>query len=194
MKNLDIPDHPNPKPREVSLDEIFDVVEGCRSCPLGDGPESLEMGIGNESARVLILLDTLDPFGAYKSRMDALEKLLSPAHLSLGEVYVTSLIKCPMPPSRPPSSFEIEACSAILREEIRSIWPDVIVCMGQLATQFILHSDVGVDVLQGRMYRSGHFQVLPSFHIEQLMRDPASMAVAQKTMEKLGQWLKSTEG
>ena len=190
MKNLIIPNHPDPQPREVSLDEIFEVVDGCRRCPLCEAHVAPEMGIGNEKARVLVLTDT--PANKdYAKRMSALEELIAEAGLSLSDVYVTSLIKCPVPPGRQPLPHEIDECSAILREEIRSVWPEIIIAMGGMATQFLLHTDVGVNPLEGRMYRRGHFQVLPTFHIEQLMRDPVSMRSAQDTMKKLGDWLQN---
>ncbi len=188
MKNLVIPNHPDPQPREVSLDEIYEAIEGCRRCPLCESPATPEMGIGNEHARVFVLTDT--PANQdYKRRMQTLEKLVASAGISCDDIYITSLVKCPVPPDRPLLSYEIEECSPILREEIRSVWPDVIMTMGSQATQFILHSDVGVNPLEGRMYRRGHFQVLPTYHISQIMRDPISLKQAQHTMDKLGKWL-----
>ena len=188
MKSLVIPKHPDPQPREVSLDEIYEVVDGCRRCPLCESHVPVEMGIGSDKARVFILMDT--PANQdYARRASALEELLAAANLKLEDVYITSLVKCPPPPGRQILSYEVEECSAILREEIRSVWPDVIIAMGGLSVQFLLHTDVGVNSLEGRMYRRGHFQILPTYHIEQLMRDPVSMLKAQKTLEKLGDWL-----
>ncbi len=188
MNKLDIPNHPDPQPREVTLDELYEAVEDCSRCMLSDNG-MLEMGIGNEKARVAVVIDAPDMRGGYKERMALIESLIAPAHLTLDDVYVTTLIKCPLLPDRQPTSFEIDACSAILREEIRSVWPEVIICMGSMATRFFLHSEVGVDTLHGRMYRRGHFQILPTFHINQLMRDELSLQVAQSTIRKLGVWL-----
>ena len=190
MKSLTIPNHNNPQPREVSLDEIFEVVDGCRRCPLGECHNNPEMGIGNEQARILVLVDT--PANQdYHTRMKGIEKLMEPAGVNIDDVYVTSLVKCTVPPGRNLLPFEIEECSAILREEIRSVWPQVIVSMGNTPTQFLLHSDIGVNPLEGRMYRRGHFQILPTYHINQLLRDPRSMKSAQETMKKLGDWLQN---
>ncbi len=190
MKNLTIPNHPEPQPKEITLDEIFGVVDGCRRCPLCQSHINPEMGIGNEDARVLVLTDT--PANQdYARRMSTISELIAHAGLALDDVYVTSLIKCPVPPGRQPLAYEIDECSAILREEIRSVWPEIIIAMGGMATQFLLHTDVGVNPLEGRMYRRGHFQVLPTYHIEQIMRDSLSLHSAQETMNKLGDWLKN---
>ncbi len=191
MKKLDIPNHPNPKPKEVTLDELFAVVENCKLCTLSDRCNPPEMGIGNEKARVLFLMDSPDPSHLYKPRMDMICKLAESAGMSIDEVYTTTLLKCSVPPNRQATPHEIEHCSAIFREEIRSIWPDIIVCLGSEATRFVLHSEIGVNPLHGRMYRSGRFQVVPLFHIEQLMRDSRSMQAACQTMTKLGEWLES---
>ncbi len=55
-------------------------------------------------------------------------------------------MKCRPPGNRNPKPEEIEACSPFLREQIRSVWPDVMVSLGNFASQWVLKTDKGVIV------------------------------------------------
>ena len=84
---------------------------------------------------------------------------------------------------------EIEECSPFLREQIRSIWPDVLVCLGNFATRFVLKTDRGITGLRGRFYEQGHFHVLPVFHPAAALYSPDKQAVLEADFDLLGQWL-----
>ena len=86
------------------------------------------------------------------------------AGLTRDQVYIANVIKCRPPSNRNPRPEEIEACSPFLREQIRSVWPDVLVCLGNFATQFVLRTEMGVTHLRGHLYQTGHFAVVPTFH------------------------------
>ena len=56
-------------------------------------------------------------------------------------------------------------CAPSLREQIRSIWPDVIVTMGNPATRFILpHRNGHHQAARRLVFHEGHLAVLPTFH------------------------------
>ena len=128
-----------------------------------------------------------EPFvGAAGKKLDS---ILGHAGLRREDVYIANVIKCRPPGNRNPRPEEIEACSPFLREQIRSIWPDVIVCLGNFATQFVLRTDKGVTKLRGQMYQTGR-QVVPTF-----TRQPPSLdwlPLLEDDMRMLGQWLKDT--
>ena len=81
------------------------------------------------------------------------------------------------------------SCSPFLREQIRSVWPDVIVCLGNFASQFVLRTNKGVMSLRGQLHQAGHFVVCPTFHPAALLRDPRKkddmLADMKKIKEKL---------
>ena len=99
--------------------------------------------------------------GAAGHKLDA---LLGCAGLTREEIYIANVVKCRPPGNRNPKPEEIEACAPFLREQIRSIWPDVIVCLGNFASQFVLRTSAGVTSLRGKLYQTGHFTVCPTFH------------------------------
>ena len=81
------------------------------------------------------------------------------------------------------------ACSPFLREQIRSIWPDVIVTLGNPATHFVLKTEIGITRLRGRFHQMGHFVVMPTFHPAAALRNPAWQELLEADFKMLGEWL-----
>ena len=84
---------------------------------------------------------------------------------------------------------EISACAPFLREQIRSIWPDVIVCLGNFAAHFVLRTDMGITSLRGRFHQTGHFAVLPTFHPAATLYHREWQPVLEDDFRLLGSWL-----
>ncbi len=196
MPMMQIPGHVNQKPREVSLDEIRAVVGDCHACPLGETRTHLVFGCGNPHARVMFVGEGPgrnedlqgEPFvGAAGHKLDA---LLGYAGLTRDEVYIANVIKCRPPSNRNPRPEEIEACSPYLREQIRSVWPDVIVCLGNFAAQFVLRTQAGVTSLRGNLYQVGHFVVCPTFHPAACIYHEQWEPLLIQDLQLVGQWLR----
>lgn len=195
MSILQIPGHPNPAPREVTLEEVRAVIGNCQLCPLGETRTNLVFGVGNPRARVMFVGEGPgrnedlqgEPFvGAAGQKLNG---LLAEAGLRREDIYIANVVKCRPSGNRNPRPEEIEACAPFLREQIRSIWPDVIVCLGNFATQFILKTDQGVTKLRGRLHRTGHFIVIPTFHPAATIYHPDWLDDLRADMQMLGAWL-----
>lgn len=195
MAVMHIPGHDHQRPREVSLEEIRDVLGNCQLCPLGQTRTNLVFGTGDPHARVMFIGEGPgrnedlqgQPFvGAAGHKLDS---LLGLAGLERKDVYIANVIKCRPPSNRNPHPEEIQACSPFLREQIRSIWPDVIVCLGNFATQFVLRTELGVTKLRGRFHQTGHFVVMPTFHPAATIYHQDWLPLLEDDMRMLGQWL-----
>jgi DNA polymerase len=84
---------------------------------------------------------------------------------------------------------EVLACSPFLREQIRSIWPDIIVTLGNPATHFVLKTEIGITKLRGRFHQMGHFVVMPTFHPAAALRNPAWQELLEEDFKMLGDYL-----
>ena len=197
MATLQIPGHDRPRPREVALDEIRAVLGDCRRCPLGETRTNLVFGVGNPNARVVFVGEAPgrnedlqgEPFvGAAGQKLNS---LLSCAGLTRDDTYIANVLKCRPPSNRNPKVEEIEVCSPFLREQIRSIWPDVIVCLGNFATQFIMRTELGVTKLRGQLYTVGHFTVCPTFHPAATIYHSDWLPLLESDMRMVGDWLKA---
>lgn len=196
MPVMRIPGHEHQRPGEVSLQEIRDVLGDCRLCPLAQTRTNIVFGVGDPHARVMFIGEGPgrnedlqgEPFvGAAGHNLDS---LLSLAGLTRDQVYIANVIKCRPPSNRNPRPEETEACSPFLREQIRSVWPDVLVCLGNFATQFVLRTDKGVTHLRGHVYQTGHFAVVPTFHPAACLYHEQWQPLLEQDIAMVGAWLR----
>ncbi|ADK67299.1 phage SPO1 DNA polymerase-related protein [Olsenella uli DSM 7084] len=196
MGVMHIPGHTHQRPGEVSLEEIRSLMGNCQLCELGQTRSNLVFGVGDPHARVMIIGEGPgknedlqgEPFvGAAGKKLDA---LLGNAGLTRDEVYIANVVKCRPPSNRNPRPAEIEACSPFLREQVRSIWPDAIICLGNFASQWVLKTDRGVMSLRGRLHQQGHFVVLPTFHPAACIYHSEWQPLLEEDLRLLGAWLR----
>ena len=195
MGVMHIPGHENQRPREVSLDEIRGLMGDCRLCELGQTRTKLVFGVGDPRARVMFIGEAPgknedlqgEPFVGRAG--ENLNRVLGLAGLAREDIYIANVLKCRPPQNRNPKPDEVLACSPFLREQIRSIWPDIIVTMGNPATHFVLKTEVGITKLRGRFHQMGHFRVLPTFHPAAALRNPAWQELLEQDIAMLGEYL-----
>ena len=196
MGVMHIPGHTHQRPGEVSLEEIRSFMGNCQLCELGQTRSNLVFGVGDPHARVMIIGEGPgknedlqgEPFvGAAGKKLDA---LLGNAGLTRDEVYIANVVKCRPPSNRNPRPAEIEACSPFLREQVRSIWPDAIICLGNFASQWVLKTDRGVMSLRGRLHQQGHFVVLPTSHPAACIYHSEWQPLLEEDLRLLGAWLR----
>lgn len=195
MATLTIPGHKNQAPREVSLEEIRAVVGDCRKCELCQTRSQLVFGVGNPQARVMFIGEapganedaTGEPFVGRAGKN--LDGILSLAGLKREDIYIANVLKCRPPKNRNPKADEILACTPYLREQIRSIWPEVIVTLGNPSTHFVLKTETGITKLRGRFHQMGHFKVMPTLHPAAALRNPAWQQLLEEDFRMLGSCL-----
>ena len=183
-----------PKPH-IPLDELRVQVESCRRCPLCDGRTQTVFGVGNPHARVMFIgeapgknEDLLgEPFVGAAGHY--LNELLGCAGLRREDVFIANVLKCRPPGNRDPRPEEIQTCTPFLREQTRTIDPEVLVTLGKFSTQFVLKTQVGITRLHGRVQRAGKFLVFPIFHPAAALYDGAKREALENDFVTLGQLL-----
>ena len=183
---------PNP---HIPLDELRVQVESCRRCPLCDGRTQTVFGVGNPHARVMFIGEAPgknedlqgEPFVGAAGHY--LNELLGCAGLRREDVFIANVLKCRPPGNRDPRPEEIQTCTPFLREQTRTIDPEVLVTLGKFSTQFILKTQVGITRLHGRVQRAGKFLVFPIFHPAAALYDGAKREALENDFVTLGQLL-----
>ena len=183
-----------PKPH-IPLDELRVQVESCRRCPLCDGRTQTVFGVGNPHARVMFIgeapgkIEDLqgEPFVGAAGHY--LNELLGCAGLRREDVFIANVLKCRPPGNRDPRPEEIQTCTPYLREQTRTIDPEVLVTLGKFSTQFVLKTQVGITRLHGRVQRAGKFLVFPIFHPAAALYDGAKREALENDFVTLGQLL-----
>ena len=167
----------------------------CRACGLADTRTNVGFGVGTPTAEVLLVGEAP---GASEDRQgepfvgaagEDLNGILSLAGLKREDVYIANVLKCRPPGNRNPRPEEVLACSPFLRAQIRSIWPDIIVTLGNPATHFVLKTEIGITKLRGRFHQMGHFVVMPTFHPAAALRNPAWQELLEEDFKMLGDYL-----
>lgn len=195
MGVMHIPGHEHQGPREVSLEEIRSVMGNCRLCPLCETRSTIVFGVGNPRARVMFVGEAPgknedlqgEPFVGRAG--ENLNRILSLAGLAREDIYIANVLKCRPPANRNPKADEVLVCSPFLREQIRSIWPDIIVTLGNPATHFVLKTEIGITKLRGRFHQMGHFLVMPTLHPAAALRNPAWQELLEADFRMLGAYL-----
>ena len=174
------------------LAEIREEVSTCKACSLCEGRTNVVFGEGNPHARVMIIGEAPGknedlqgkPFVGAAGKF--LDELLEVAGLKREDVFIATVLKCRPPSNRNPKPEEIEACATFLRQQTQTISPDVIVTLGNFATQFILRTVVGITHLRGTVQRAGRFLVLPVFHPAAAIYDRSKRDVLLSDFERVG--------
>lgn len=183
-----------PKPH-IPLDELRVQVESCRRCPLCDGRTQTVFGVGNPHARVMFIGEAPgknedlqgEPFVG--AAWHYLNELLGCAGLRREDVFIANVLKCRPPGNRDPRPEEIQTCTPFLREQTRTIDPEVLVTLGKFSTQFVLKTQMGITRLHGRVQRAGKFLVFPIFHPAAALYDGAKREALENDFVTLGQLL-----
>lgn len=183
-----------PKPH-IPLDELRVQVKSCRRCPLCDGRTQTVFGVGNPHARVMFIGEAPgknedlqgEPFVGAAGHY--LNELLGCAGLRREDVFIANVLKCRPPGNRDPRPEEIQTCTPYLREQTRTIDPEVLVTLGKFSTQFVLKTQVGITRLHGRVQRAGKFLVFPIFHPAAALYDGAKREALENDFVTLGQLL-----
>ena len=183
-----------PKPH-IPLYELRVQVESCRRCPLCDGRTQTVFGVGNPHARVMFIGEAPgknedlqgEPFVGAAGHY--LNELLGCAGLRREDVFIANVLKCRPPGNRDPRPEEIQTCTPFLREQTRTIDPEVLVTLGKFSTQFVLKTQVGITRLHGRVQRAGKFLVFPIFHPAAALYDGAKREALENDFVTLGQLL-----
>ena len=183
-----------PKPH-IPLDELRVQVESCRRCPLCDGRTQTVFGVGNPHARVMFIGEAPgknedlqgEPFVGAAGHY--LNELLGCAGLRREDVFIANVLKCRPPGNRDPRPEEIQTCTPFLREQTRTIDPEVLVTLGKFSAQFVLKTQVGITRLHGRVQRAGKFLVFPIFHPAAALYDGAKREALENDFVTLGELL-----
>lgn len=180
----------------IPLNELREQVSACHKCPLAEGRTQTVFGEGNPNARVLIIgeapgrnedLQGVPFVGAAGKKLDA---LLEIAGLDRErDVFIANVLKCRPPSNRDPKAEEIEVCSPFLREQTRTIDPQVIVTLGNFATRFILKTEVGITQLHGKVQHAGKFIVFPIYHPAAAIYDRKKQDALEEDFATLGRIL-----
>ncbi|MDN5753302.1 MAG: uracil-DNA glycosylase [Nitrosospira sp.] len=183
----------------MGWDQLKTSVEGCIACPLCRSRSRTVFGIGDRNADWLYVGEgpgveedaAGEPFVGPSGKL--LDNMLAAIDLRRGRsVYIANIVKCRPPGNRNPASHEAQRCEPYLARQIELIKPKLIIALGKVAVQNLLHTDANLASLRGRVHEHAGIPVIVTYHPAYLLRtlqDKAKvwedLCFARSTMQKL---------
>jgi DNA polymerase len=186
-----------PAPAGPAWDELAATVRDCRLCGLCETRTQTVFGTGDRKARLMVVGEAPgaeedrqgEPFVGRAGML--LNAMLRAAGFERREVYIANVLKCRPPQNRDPGEEEAERCLPYLRRQIELVSPAAILCVGRIAAQRLLGTDLPLARLRGRLHDLGGVPVVVTYHPAYLLRSPGEKA---KSWDDLKIALKVLEG
>jgi uracil-DNA glycosylase family 4 len=141
-----------------NLDQLYGAIHDCQKCPLGATRTHLVFGVGNPHAEIMFIgeapgadEDRLgEPFVGRAGQL--LNKILAAMKLKREDVYIANILKCRPPNNRDPQPDEAETCEPYLHKQIKLINPQIICCLGRIAAQRLLQTNMSLGQMRDRWF------------------------------------------
>ena len=162
----------------MDLAQLRETCLACTACPLCQTRTNVVFGVGSETARVLFVGEGPgeqedlrgEPFVGPAGRL--LDDMLSIIDLSRTKnCYITNIVKCRPPHNRDPLEVEQEACIGYLREQVRLLRPQIIVCLGRIAAMKLIREDFRITREHGQWTQKSGVWLMALYHPSALLRD-----------------------
>ncbi len=162
----------------MTLEEIRDEIGDCTRCKLHEGRTNLVFGDGNPKARLVFVGEGPGrdedmqgkPFVGRAGKL--LTKIIEAMGLKREDVYICNVVKCRPPNNRTPEPDEMDTCEQFLFKQIRTIKPEVIVCLGATAAKSILKTKASLGSLRGKFHNYSGSKLMVTYHPAALLRNP----------------------
>lgn len=182
--------------KTMTLEEIREEIGDCTRCQLHEGRTNLVFGDGNPKARLVFVGEGPGrdedmqgkPFVGRSGQL--LTKIIEAMGLKREDVYICNVVKCRPPNNRTPEPDEMSTCEQFLFKQIRTIKPEVIVCLGATAAKSILKTKNSLGSLRGKFHSYSGTKLMVTYHPAALLRNPHFKKPAwedmQAVMKELG--------
>ena len=165
--------------KKMTLEEIKNEIENAMASKQYEGSTQIVFGEGNPKARLVFVGEAPGrdediqgrPFVGRAGQL--LNKIIEAMGLKRSDVYISNIVKSRPPDNRTPTPEEMAAWEPYLFQELRTIEPEVVVCLGSTAAQSILKTKMSLGSLRGKFHRYGKLKIMVTYHPAALLRNPA---------------------
>jgi uracil-DNA glycosylase len=180
--------------------QLETAVKSCTQCDLHKTRKQTVFGVGDQQAQWMVIGEAPgaeedaqgEPFVGRAGQL--LNSMLKATGLRREEVFIANVMKCRPPQNRDPTSAEAACCKPFLHRQIELINPRLILCVGRIAAQNLLDTDMQIGKMRGQVHRLGAAQrpVVVTYHPAYLLRSPGEkrrawddLVLAMSTFEQL---------
>jgi DNA polymerase len=183
----------------LGWEDLARTVKACTLCPLHATRTQAVFGVGNRNAQWMVIGEAPgadedrqgEPFVGRAGQL--LNSMLKAIGFARSDVYIANILKSRPPNNRDPRPEEVQACIPYLYRQIELINPKLILCVGRIAAQTLLQTDIPIGKLRGKLHRiAGGRPMIVTYHPAYLLRSPgekrkswADLLLAMRTFEGL---------
>lgn len=175
-------------------EELRKRVEACRKCGLCETRQNTVFGEGPLDSRCVVIGEGPGveediegkPFVGPAGQL--LTKILeNGGGIPRDSLYIMNVVKCHPPgddgkQNRQPNDDEKRACNEHLEAQLMLLHPDVIVTLGNIPTQWLLKTSLGIMTLRGKWQTWRGIDLLPMYHPSYLLRNPSNAKGSAKDL------------
>ena len=163
----------------LDWDGLAAAVAACRRCELHEGRTQTVFGVGNRSARWLVIGEAPgqeedrrgEPFVGRAGQL--LNSMLEALGLSRGEVYIANILKCRPPNNRDPKPDEVACCAPWLARQVELLAPQIILWRWPRSLPIGVQTPIGKLRGQRHVHAATGIPVVVTYHPAYLLRSPA---------------------
>ena len=175
-------------PSYSSAVPVFQCLMGFEGCALKITAKQLVFADGNPKSRVMFVGEAPGrdedieglPFVGRSGKL--LDRMMAAIGLERASVYIANVVPWRPPGNRTPTPQETAICLPFTLRQIELADPDILVCLGNPATQTLLSAKEGITRTRGRWFKyhtgSREIRAIPTFHPAFLLRQPLSKRLA----------------
>ena len=161
-----------------TLSQIRKELGDCTRCKLFETRNSIVFGEGNPNAKLMFIGEGPGrdedrqgrPFVGRAGQL--LTKIIEAMKLKRNDVYICNVVKCRPPQNRNPEPDEVASCEPFLMKQIKSVNPEVIVCLGSVAAGLMLKIDkFRMGNIRGTFREYGDAKLMVTYHPAALLRN-----------------------
>lgn len=164
-------------------------VAECRRCSLCESRTQTVFGSGNHQADWMLIGEAPgqsedqqgQPFVGKAGQL--LTEMIRALGLSRDEVYIANVLKCRPPNNRDPKTDEVEACVEYLQRQIALVQPKIILAVGRIAAQNLLHTQDPLSKLRAIVHKLDNIPLIVIYHPAYLLRSPLEKRKAWKDLQ-----------
>ncbi len=162
-----------------TLNQLNGFVKNCSKCDLYKERNHTVFGQGNENADIMFVgegpgyYEDVEGVAFVGPAGGLLTKALNHIGIKREDVYIANIVKCRPPNNRNPLKEEMAACIQYLRYQFKIIKPEIIVCLGAIASVNIIDSSFKISKQRGKWIHKKNVWILPTFHPAAVLRDSA---------------------
>lgn len=161
----------------MSLSDIRQRCQGCTKCALHETRTNIVFGDGNENARLMFVGEAPGknedlqgiPFVGAAGKL--LNRYLEAVGIPREAVYIANILKCRPPQNRDPLPEEEDACIAYLDEQIETIKPAMIICLGRISAKRLIKPDFAITKERGIWFSRNGYRIMAIYHPAALIYD-----------------------